>query len=364
MKTFLLYLGILGVVGFSLSVCLAQYPYDDVYGCEANPTGNPIGGGVGYTDIHTTGDYVVTTFDELLEALGKAQAGEVVFVPDGTEIDLTGHGNISIPGGVTLAGTRGLNGSAGARLYNNPPAYFKGFRTDGENVRLTGLRFDGGYGERRREVWRDTLFSIRHRGAQVDNCEIYNFSAGAIGVGGYATRTHVHHNDFHHIQRDGLGYPVSVGGGDIRVIANKFDYGRHHVASSGIPGCGYEAAWNLIGPNATSTHFDMHGGRDRSDGTDIAGDWMHIHHNTFLSTNRHVGIRGKPSQGAEVHNNWFARSAEESVYATGNTRVYKNIIGPDKTPQATSFKITALGEGNVPVIEPLADEDRPLWLDN
>ena len=364
MKPFLPYLGILLVVGMSVSACLAQYPYHDVFGCEANPTGNPIGGGEGHTDILTTGDYVVTTVEELLAAFGKAQAGEVVFVPEGAEIDLTGRGNIIIPGGVTLAGTRGLNGSAGARLYNTPPAYFTGFRTDGENVRLTGLRFDGGYPGRPREVWRDYFFSIGHRGAEVDNCEMYNFSSSAIGVGGYATHTHIHHNDFHHIQRDGLGYPVSVRASDVRVIANKFDYGRHHIASAGTAGCGYEAAWNLIGPNATSTNFDMHGGRDRSDGTDIAGDWMHIHHNTFLSTSRHVGIRGKPSQGAEIHNNWFARSAEESVYATGNTRVYNNIIGPEKTPQAAPFKITALGEGNVPAIEPIEDEARPRWLDN
>ena len=46
---------------------------DDTYGCEANPTGNPIGGGEGYSDILSTGDFVVTTFQELLDALAQAQ---------------------------------------------------------------------------------------------------------------------------------------------------------------------------------------------------------------------------------------------------------------------------------------------------
>ena len=90
---------------------------DETFGCEANPTGNPIGGGAGYSDIKTTGDYIVKTKEELLEALSKAKAGEVVFIPHGVEIDMTGTSNVAIPGGVTLAGTRGHNGSPGARLF-------------------------------------------------------------------------------------------------------------------------------------------------------------------------------------------------------------------------------------------------------
>ena len=36
--------------------------------------------------------------------------------------------------------------------------------------------------------------------------------------------------------------------------------------------------------NAIGSHFDMHGGRDRGDATDIARDRMHIHHNTITGT--------------------------------------------------------------------------------
>ena len=57
----------------------------DCYGAEAcNPTGNPIGGGAGYTRIISGTEagvkYVVSTKAELLTALRSAKAGEMVFV--------------------------------------------------------------------------------------------------------------------------------------------------------------------------------------------------------------------------------------------------------------------------------------------
>jgi hypothetical protein len=117
----------------------------------------------------------------------------------------------------------------------------------------------------------------------------------------------------------------------VRIIANKFDFCRHHIASSGSPGSGYEAAWNLVGMNATSHHFDMHGGRDRGDSTDIAGDWILIHHNTFQGTHRHVVIRGVPCQGAEIHHNWFSGPVKDRALTGGNTKVYQNVYGPNQT---------------------------------
>jgi hypothetical protein len=46
----------------------------------------------------------------------------------------------------------------------------------------------------------------------------------------------------------------------------------------------------------------MHGGRDRGDGTDIAGDWIHIHHNTFVGR-KTIHIRGTPNQFRREHDN-------------------------------------------------------------
>lgn len=303
---------------------------EESFGCEANPTGDPIGGGEGYRDILTTGDLVVRDAEQLVAALNRAKAGEVIHVPDGVEIDLTKYSTLSIPAGVTLAGSRGPNGSLGARIFTKRMAS-RMFTAAGDSVRLTGLRFEGPYGGTERIGPSSYFISISHYGNEIDNCEIYNFNVAAIGVGSRAMKVYIHHNYIHHNQRGGLGYGVSMSSGDVRIIANKFDYCRHHIASSGSPGSGYEAAWNFVGPNAISHHFDMHGGRDRGDGTDIAGDWMHVHHNTFQGKQRHVVIRGVPSYGAEIHHNWFSAPSAERVRSDGNTRVYRNVYGPEKT---------------------------------
>ncbi len=313
---------------------------EETYGCEANPTGNPIGGGEGYSDIFTKGDFTVSTKEELLEALKQAQPGQVVFVPDGMEIDLTGMRNISIPEGVTLAGTRGLKGSQGARLFTTSRTTFMLMQTGGDDVRVTGLRFEGAYGGTDQTAFNNNFLYTREYGLEVDNCEIYNFNYRGVSAGPGAFNVRIHHNYIHHIQRSGLGYGVRVDRCAVSIIANKFDYCRHHIASGGTPGSSYEAAWNLILPHATSTHFDMHGGRDRGDSTDIAGDWLHIHHNTFQSPLRHVGIRGVPSDHADIHHNWFFNPPEKAVYSVGNMKVYRNVYGPERALQVRDCQET------------------------
>ena len=332
--TFPLIPALFGMWVFGMAGQLPVPEADDRFGCEDNPTGNPIGGGEGYQPIFTSGDFTVTSKEELLAALKQAKPGQVIFFPGGAEIDLTGQRGVGIPAGVTLAGTRGLNGSPGARIFTTLRQSHTLMATRGDEIRLTGLRFEGAFGGTERVADHSSFLSISHYGAEVDNCEIYNFNTAGISVGTGAIRVHIHHNHLHHIQRSGYGYPVSTSSSDLRVIANRFDHCRHAIASSGSPGSGYEAAWNLVGPNETSHSFDMHGGRDRGDSTDIAGDWMHVHHNTFLSKQRAVVIRGVPSQGALIHNNWFVqRKPADSVVSSGNTRAFRNVSGEDKSPQ-------------------------------
>ncbi|GAH07976.1 unnamed protein product, partial [marine sediment metagenome] len=76
-------------------------------GAEFNPTGNPIGGGPGYSDTITTYDYYITNKAELLNALSSAGSGDIIYVADNAEIDLTGEQDLYIPAGVTLASGRG-----------------------------------------------------------------------------------------------------------------------------------------------------------------------------------------------------------------------------------------------------------------
>lgn len=306
-------------------------PEVETFGCEANPTGDPIGGGAGYRDVKTGGDLVVRTADELLSALKRAKAGQVVFVPDGVSLDLTGHSRLIVHAGVTLAGTRGRDGSAGARLFTTLRTTSPLLQAGGPDVRITGLRIEGPYAGPELIAEFSQGLSIAHDGGEVDNCEIDNWNCVGIGAGGGGT-IRIHHNSIHHCQLSGYGYGVVTGQCNCFIIANRFDWCRHDIASSGTPGDCYEAAWNLVGEHATSHRFDMHGGSDRGDGTDIAGDWMHIHHNTFRDPQRAaVVIRGVPSQGADIHHNWFAQAPDAAVKSRGNTRVRRNVWGPAGT---------------------------------
>jgi hypothetical protein len=75
--------------------------------------------------------------------------------------------------------------------------------------------------------------------------------------------------------------------------------------------------------------FDMHGGRDRKDGTDIAGTSIEIYNNTFRAPQTPVVIRGVPQEKCEVHHNWFPRCAgpSQAVRASAKTRVENNAYG-------------------------------------
>ena len=308
----------------------AQAEGPETFGCEANPTGDPIGGGPGYRRILMSGDFTVRTAKDLLAALKQAKPGQVVWVPDGVDVDLTEQKYIAIPAGVTLAGTRGHKDSPGARIFTTQRATTL-FATAGEDVRVTGLRFEGPFAGRD-QIAEDSCFLVTtHFGTEVDNCEIYNWNVDGVAGRRGAAKLRVHHCFIHHCQRAGLGYGVSLDQCDAYIIANRFDWCRHHIAATGSPGTSYEAAYNLVLQNANGHFFDMHGGRDRGDDTDIAGDWIEIHHNTFQGTQqRAVVIRGVPSQGADIHHNWFAKPVKETVVSPGNTRTHRNVYGPDK----------------------------------
>jgi hypothetical protein len=304
----------------------------DTYGSEGNPTGNPIGGGNDYSDVYTAGDHTVTTYDELASALEIAKAGDVVFVPEDVHIDMSDKPELPIPGQVTLAGGRGSGSGDGGMIFSDSLDTPGLFRTDGDFVRITGLRIRGPFDKRDRVDRTSNGIETTHFGLEIDNCEIWAFSVAATRFGIGASRGYVHHNYIHHNQRGGLGYGVSINGGTVLIEANLFDWCRHHIASSGAPGSGYEARYNVCLENANGHLFDMHGGRDRGDATDIAGDWMNVHHNTFKAVDvRSLVIRGVASQGSRIHHNWFYSSDPENIVrASGTTHVYQNVLGESR----------------------------------
>lgn len=312
------------------------------FGAEVNPTGDPIGGGKGYRRFVTKGDYRVKTLEELLGALKQAKAGQVVYVDDKAEIEVTGKQKIVIGGGITVASGRGRGNSEGALLYSNELSTSPLFLAGGEKVRVTGLRLRGPDQERRTEQMRklykegryysipnsDGIIST-HPHLEVDNCELWGWSHAGVFLKRGALKSHIHHNNIHHNQRSGLGYGVCLDQADALIEANIFDWCRHHIAGTGRPGTSYEARYNLVLENANGHSFDMHGGRDRKDGTDIAGDSINIHHNTFRATSvRAFVIRGRPQESAQIHHNWFLHSdtkrAVAQTNAVGNMNVYRN----------------------------------------
>ncbi len=323
-----------------------------VYGARPDKQG-PIGGGAGYQHIITRGDYQVADLDSLVAALAKATPGQTVFIAPDAEIDLTTliyveKFVLEIPEGVTLASNRGYRGSKGALLISDSLNTPKMVQVTGPNVRITGLRLQGPNPKRYLEHHRKAFgpggegnayyykFPVS-RGIQVagkhfemDNCEISACShAGVFLEDG--DNHHIHHNFIHHCQYNGLGYGIAHKKASSLIEYNQFDSNRHSIAGTGEPGCGYTARHNIELGTSLSHCFDMHGGKDRKDGTNIAGTTIEIYNNTFYPPQAAIGIRGNPLNKAEVYQNWFAGQGEQNkavnLYNFTKTRVLDNVYG-------------------------------------
>ena len=319
-----------------------------VYGAKADERG-PIGGGTGYVNIVTKGDYTAKNLDALLDALSKAKSGQTIFIPAETEIDLTARIYIEqlileVPEGVTLAGDRGHNGSKGAMLTSDALKTPVMIRAAGPEVRITGLRIRGPNPKRYLDHHRRSFgeggggheyyykfptsngITTEYPCLKVDNCEISGFShAGVYLIN--ADGHHLHHNFIHHCQYQGLGYGVCHNTASSLIEYNLFDWNRHSIAGTGRPGCSYIARHNIELGVSLSHCFDMHGGRDRKDGTDIAGTSIEIYNNTFRAPQTPIVIRGVPQEKCDVHHNWFLKhkDAEHAVRASDRTQVFDNM---------------------------------------
>jgi hypothetical protein len=318
-----------------------------VYGARPDKRGL-IGGGNGYMNITVKGDYIVKDLDELLEALSNAKAGQTVFIPADTVIDLTARIYIEeivldIPEGVTLAGDRGNKGSKGALLTSDALKTPVMIRANGPDVRITGLRIQGPNPKRYLEHHHRSFgqdgdghkyyykfptsngITTNYPRLEVDNCEISGFSHAGVYLK-TADGHHIHHNHIHHCQYQGLGYGVCHNTASSLIEYNLFNWNRHSIAGTGRPGNSYVARHNIELGVSLSHCFDMHGGRDRKDGTDIAGTSIEIYNNTFRAPQTPVVIRGVPQQKCHVHHNWFLKHSEPSqaVRSSEKTKVFDN----------------------------------------
>jgi hypothetical protein len=317
----------------------------EIYGASPDERG-PIGGGQGYRNLITRGDIQVRTVDELAAALKTVKSGQTIFIAGDAELDCTDlifaeDFHIDVPAGVTLAGDRGFRDSPGALIMSDAFATKPLVRVLGPGVRITGLRLRGPDPKRRLEHHRRSFNPARGDDKQqhdyyyrlpvsqgirtdsdnleVDNCELSGWSHVAVFLSA-GSGHRIHHNFIHHNQLNGLGYGISHGYGAASSLieCNLFDFNRHSIAGTGAPGNSYEARNNVELGEALSHNFDMHGGRDRKDGTEIAGDLILVHHNTFFGSKvRAVVIRGFPRKEARIDHNWFAHE-----------RADENLIGP------------------------------------
>lgn len=326
-----------------------------VYGAKPDHIG-PIGGATGYVAVVTKGDFEVTNSEELLTALTLAKAGQVIFIPSDAEIDMTTRIYIEqtvleIPEGVTLAGDRGHNGSRGALLCSDALNTPMMIRAKGPDVRITGLRIQGPNPKRHLDHHRRSFgpeglgrehyykFPISKGivtafpNLEVDNCEIWGFSHCGVFLTKGMGHT-IHHNHIHRCQYNGLGYGVSHSEASSIIEYNLFNENRHSLAGTGVPGCGYIARHNIELGISLSHCFDMHGGRDRKDGTQIAGTSLEIYNNTFRAPERAVVIRGIPEDKCEVYHNWFLehQNVDQAIRGLSEKTVARqNVYGSQAT---------------------------------
>ncbi len=306
--------------------------YGQTYGAyEYND--EPFAGGVGYSEIFTTGDYIVTNETELRAALEVAKSGEVIFIPGYVQMEL-GDANqgicktLNIPQGVTLASNRGYvypDGtiSTGALLTTSVFSSTPMITVAMPDIRITGLTIQGpdpgqhlAHHKRSFTTYSETThghayyYQLRTvTGVQVtadnfrfDNCEISAFNNVAIALrpknsGVAIVNAKIHNNYIHHNQINGLGYGVSLTKAYCEVYSNYFNYNRHSIAGSGYPDSGYKAFCNVEFGASLSTYFDMHGGYDRNKTyvEEFAGEYVEIYHNTFLGDREPFNLRGFPT---------------------------------------------------------------------
>jgi hypothetical protein len=213
-------------------------------------------------------------------------------------------------------------------------------RASGPDVCISGLRIRGPNPKRYMEHHRRSFgegggghdyyykfptsngITTEHPRLEVDNCEISAFAHAGIYLA-EGEGHHVHHNFIHHCQYNGLGYGVCHDTASSLIERNVFNWNRHSIAGTGRPRCSYVARHNVQEEVSLSHCFDMHGGRDRGDGTDVAGTKIEIYNNTFRSPKMAVVIRGVPEERCAIHHNRFLKhaSAREAVRAPATTEV-------------------------------------------
>lgn len=313
---------------------------------------------------------------QLIDAVGKS--GTTVWIPEDATIDMTGESMVQIAHNVTIASNRNLDDGKGGLIKTNDQRNFAVFITKNEGVhfRVTGVRLKGPRTDyfdpvdQGRNLYDYAVTGFRAYGKSliVDHCEVMGWTNAAFvpGTGQTTTQGWFHHNEMHHNQMAHLGYPMDLYNGEHLIEWNYFDHNRHSIAGFGYPTNGYEARFNVVGPNAILHAFDMHNlgenlprlrepdlGRvsnGKSEGrpsqrniekNEQGGKYINIHHNVFeLTSHPAFSVQGIPEQHMRFAYNWCARSDNKNVVLyppAAVARVQKNVFEADVISQGRSW---------------------------
>ena len=266
----------------------------------------PVGGGAGYPEILQTGKYVVKNAEELVNALEKAEAGDVIFVPRDVKIDMTefmyaDQYDIKLKEGVTLASDRGNNGSKGGMIYTSAMRAVPFIQMD-KNARVTGLRIQGPDAKER--DWKNRLkmsgIFINGTGATVDNCEISGFNYAAIEIFG-SEEAIVKNNYIHDCKSVNRGFGVLAEGAFVRVEGNLFNNLRVSIKGVKRPSLRLEIANNVDMGNTKECFLRLE--KSKAEGTYNEPEGVVIVNNTLLSEAPAMDIKDFLIESIEFKNN-------------------------------------------------------------
>lgn len=303
---------------------------------------------------------VVGNAVEFLNAISKANPGDIIYIKENSIIDLTGKQKIEISSGLTILGNRGENGSKGPLIFTNSNGVHPLFEVLGDNVSFIGLRIKGSDGEvfykgynafkgiskaekdkNYMKLYNKTMYAspvssgiaTKKNNLVVKNCELYNWTYTAIYLQKGASNAKISHNYIHNNQRFGLGYGVTIDQSEGIIIGNLFNFNRHSIASTGRQGSTYTAEFNIFKADGNETWaVDVHGGKDWGKNSNEAGELFVVRNNTFYlkGTGQAVVIRGFSSKPSIVENNEIIqldknnRNPIEQKNAKGNFSVKNN----------------------------------------
>jgi len=314
-------------------------------------------------------DFAIKTEKDLVEAIKLARSGQIIYFPSDVKLNMTGYSNLNLKDGVNLVGDKD-NGN-GPLIYVEKGQSEPLFIITGNNVSIKGIRFYGpdAYEKTAKPEQfskeKEALFVARSKKTgtslddyrkmyaakpmscffaqnknskivfEVNNCEFKGWSHSGILVGknakGYICFNYIHGNKHY-----GLGYGICFTYGEGIIQGNYFNDNRHSIAGTGVKGSGYEASYNIVGPLGVAQAFDMHGGKDRGDGTNIAGSYISIHNNEFQIENNAIVIRGIPQDSAKIYRNVFKTTLKDPEahfvqqwYSKGKILVFDNLFISD-----------------------------------